>query len=210
MAATIQIDLGRPEPPRLRIDPTLLVLLVVIGGCWATFFAYGQYLARETQTRRHQVAEVDHQISDLERSLPVLEERRNKIRQLREQIQLIQSLVQDPVRYANLLQEISGLLPPNLWLGSLTIEPQARTLKLAGTVAELPGRLPFASLAQLLMNLDESPYFLDGSLASVKETSPQPGGIRAFSFQLTAHYDPEAAARVPPAGSRSEEGENRP
>ncbi len=195
---TIKVDLLPTERKGFGIDPMMIVLLIVIIGASVCFMFYSQKLQGDIDDINTQIADVEKQIKQYEAQLPVLQERRARIRKLEEQIRMIQSLVHDPLRYANLLQECAVLLPPNVWLGSLAIEPGKQSVALNGTAAEVEGRLPLATVAQLMKNLNESRYFRDASLTSTAETQLE--GVRGFTFTLTVRYDPEAAATLPPTG----------
>lgn len=197
---TIKVDLLPTERKGFGIDPMMIVLLLVIIGVSVCFAFYSQKLDGDIEDLKGQIAEVEKEIKQIEASLPVLEERRARIRKLKEQIEMIKSLVHDPLRYANLLQEVAVLLPPNVWLTSLSIEPGSQSLQLNGTAAEVAGRLPLATVAQLMRNLNDSRYFKDASLSSTSETSVDPGDLRGFTFQLQVRYDPQAAATLAPTG----------
>ena len=94
--------------------------------------------------------------------------------------------------------DVPVLLPPNVWLENLSIEPGNQSVTFNGTAAEVEGRLPLATVAQLMKNLNESRYFRDASLSSTSEKMTD--DVRGFSFALTVRYDPEAAATLPPTG----------
>merc|ERR1712146_478498 len=92
----------------------------------------------EREARIEQIKE----IKQIETKLPRVEEMKNRIVSLKREIKMIKSLVHDPLRYANLLQEVAILLPENLFLDSLAIDPRARQVKISGSAAEVAGRLP--------------------------------------------------------------------
>ena len=195
---TIKVDLLPTERKGFGIDPMMIVLLIVIIGATVCMMSYSQKLQGDIDKKNQEIAEVEKQIKQYEAQLPVLQERRARIRKLEEQIRMIQSLVHDPLRYANLLQEVAVLLPPNVWLENLSIEPGNQSVTFNGTAAEVEGRLPLATVAQLMKNLNESRYFRDASLSSTSEKMTD--DVRGFSFALTVRYDPEAAATLPPTG----------
>lgn len=195
---TIKVDLLPTEKKGFRIDPMVIILLLLIIAANVGFAFYGQQLTAKIETKQTEVKKVQDEKKQIEASLPVIEERRARIRKLQEQIEVIKSLVHDPVRYANLLQEVAYVLPPNVWLSNLSIEPGSNSVQMAGNAAEVQGRLPLATVAQLMKNLNESKYFSDASLASTNEANAE--GHSGFSFQLTVHYDPQAAAQLPPTG----------
>jgi len=195
---TIKVDLLPTEKKGFRIDPMVIILLLLIIAANVGFAFYGQQLTTKIEEKQAEVKRVQDEKKQIEASLPVIEERRARIHKLQEQIDVIKSLVHDPVRYANLLQEVAYVLPPNVYLSSLSIEPGSSSVSMSGSAAEVQGRLPLATVAQLMKNLNESKYFSDATLASTAQGSTDGGP--GFTFQLTVHYDPQAAAQLPPTG----------
>lgn len=200
---TIKVDLLPTERKGFGIDPMMILLLIVIIGFSVLFMFYSQKLDGQISDIKAEIESVDKQIKQYEAQLPVLQERRARISKLREQIEMIKSLVHDPLRYANLLQEVAVLLPPNVWLDTLSIEPGSQSVKMAGTAAEVAGRLPLATVAQLMKNLNESRYFRDASLSSTSEKGVEGTELTGFSFQMQVRYDPKAAAELAPTGLSS-------
>ena len=191
---TIKIDLLESEKRRRhwRLDPMAIILLAVVLACNAAFAFYGQQLVASVEDRQAEVRQVQQDKKGLEASLPVIDERRARIARLDDQIRVIRGLVDDPVRYANLLTELAERLPSNVWLSSLSIDPGSSSVQLAGTAAQETGRLPLATVARLIQNLNDSRCFSDAALASTAQSGP------GFSFAITVHYDPQAAVEVMP------------
>ncbi len=197
---TIKVDLLPTEKTGFRPDPMIFVWLIVIVGVVVGCMFWSRKLEGDINKTKQQIAQKNKEIQDIEGNLPVLEQSRARIKKLKEQIEVIKSLVYDPLRYANLLQEISVLLPPNVWLNTLSIDPTKQVVSFTGAAAEVPGRLPLETIADLIKNINGSRYFRDASLASTQETRVDPGNLRGFSFSIEAHYDPKAAATLPPTG----------
>jgi len=190
---TIKVNLLDSERRhRWRLDPLILVLFALVLVTNVAFAFYGQRLEGAVGDRQNEVRQVQDEKRKVEASLPVIEERRARVAKLETQIKTIRDLVHDPIRYANLLGELAERLPLNVWLSSLTIEPGSNTVQLAGTAAEVPGHLPLATVARLITSLNDSPCFSDAALSSTS------AGGEGFSFQLTVHYDPQAAVELKP------------
>lgn len=197
---TIKVDLLPTEKKGFGIDPMVIVMLICIIVATIGFMFYSQKLDGQIADLKVEIETVEKEIKTLEAQLPVLQERRARINKLREQIEMIKSLVNDPLRYANLLQEIAVLLPPNVWLDTLSIDPGKQSVSISGVAAEVAGRLPLATVAQLMKNLNESNYFNEASLASTSETTITDTEATGFSFQLSVGYNAKAAAEQPPTG----------
>lgn len=190
---TIKVDLLPTEKKRFGLDPLVIVLFLFVVLATVAMFMWSKKLENEISLKRNAIAEVEKQIKDLEAQLPVLEERQNRIRKLKEQIQIIKTLVYDPVRYANLLTQITLALPDNVYLESLTIDPSKTQVSMNGKAAEVGGTLPLATISQLMKNLNDTEYFRGASLGSAtreKATNEVP----AFTFTIDVSYDPQAAA----------------
>ena len=197
---TIKVDLLPTEKKGFGIDPMVIVMLICIIVATIGFMFYSQKLDGQIANLKTEIETVDKEIKTLEAQLPVLQERRARIAKLREQIEMIKSLVNDPLRYANLLQEVAVLLPPNVWLENLSIDPGKQSVQFDGTAAEVAGRLPLATVAQLMKNLNESRYFNESQLKSTQEVAIKETDARGFTFALTVGYDAKAAAELPPTG----------
>ncbi len=197
---TIKVDLLPTEKKSFSIDPALIIMLVLIV---ATIFGcvwYGGVLDRQIQAKNTEIEQINAEIKQIETQLPLIEETKTRIANIKREIQMIKSLVYDPLRYANLLQEVAILLPENVWIDKLDIDPRANRVSFSGVAAEVDNRLPLATVAQLMRNFNESAYFRSSSLASTSETNVEPNDTRAFTFSLEVTYDPEKAANEPPTG----------
>ncbi len=197
---TIKVDLLPTEKKSFAIDPALIfmVLLIIASafGCvYVTNWYDGQIEAKEQE-----IEAVNQKIKEVEAQLPRIEETKNRIAGIKREIKMIRSLVYDPLRYANLLQEVAILLPDNVWIDKLDIDPRTNKVSFSGVAAEYDNRLPLATIAQLMRNFNDSAYFRTSTLASTTETKVEPDDTRAFTFSLDVTYDPEKAANEPPTG----------
>jgi Tfp pilus assembly protein PilN len=197
---TIKVDLLPTEKKSFGIDPAMIVMFLLIIGAAALMLLYSQRLNTAIEGEEAQIEQINQEIKQIETKLPRVEEMKNRIQSLKREIKMIKSLVHDPLRYANLLQEVAILLPENVFLDSLSIDPRARQVNISGSAAEVAGRLPLATIAQLMRNFNDSAYFRSSTLSATSETTIPPGETRAFSFTLNISYDEEKAATEPPTG----------
>jgi len=189
---TIKVDLLTTERRGFGFDPIIGFLIVVIAICTMFFWLYGTTLNNSMEKKKALIAEKETKISEMENKLPVIEDLKKGNLQLESQINTVKSLVYDPIRYANLLQEVSAVLPPNVWISNLNIEPGTSMISFSGTAMDIPGARPLFSIATLMRNIQNSRYFVGPSLSSANQTSMQ--GRVAYSFQIDINYSPEAAA----------------
>lgn len=197
---TIKVDLLPTEKKQFGIDPAMIVMFMLIIGAAVAMLLYSNSLTSKIDAQKQEIEEINQQIKQIETQLPLIEETKNRIASLKREIKMIKSLVHDPLRYANLLQEVAILLPENVWLRDLSINPNANTVSFSGEAAELLGqRKPLATIADLMRNFNDSEYFTNSTLSSTAETAGE-GEPSVFSFSLTINYDPEKAATQPPTG----------
>jgi Tfp pilus assembly protein PilN len=197
---TIKVDLLPTEKKSFGIDPAMIVMFLLIIGAAAGMLLYSQSLKSKIEAEEARIEEINQEIKQIETKLPRVEEMKNRIVSLKREIKMIKSLVHDPLRYANLLQEVAILLPENVFLSSLSIDPRSRQVKISGSAAEVAGRLPLATIAQLMRNFNDSAYFRSSTLSGATEGSIPPNDTRAFTFNLDINYDEEKAATEPPTG----------
>lgn len=197
---TIKVDLLPTEKKSFGIDPAMIVMFLLIIGAAAAMLLYSQSLNTKIEAENARIEQINQEIKQIETKLPRVEEMKNRIVSLKREIKMIKSLVHDPLRYANLLQEVAILLPENVFLDSLSIDPRARQVKMSGSAAEVAGRLPLATVAQLMRNFNDSAYFRSSTLSSTTEATIEPDDTRAFTFSLNINYDEEKAATEPPTG----------
>jgi len=191
---TIKVDLLPTERKRFTFDPMMGFLLVIIILCTVGFVLYGSKLQNDIEAEKKVVADIEEQIKQIEQNLPVIEDLKAQIAKLEDEIKVIESLVYDPVRYGNLLTEVGRVLPTNVWLSTLAIEPGTQSITMNGTAAQMEGKQPLATIASLMQGIDESPYFTDASLSSTSQTMIAPSNLLGFTFQIETHYNPDVAA----------------
>jgi Tfp pilus assembly protein PilN len=112
----------------------------------------------------------------------------SQISVIKTKIDRLRELRYDPLRYSLLLVKLADDIPKNVWINNLSIEPSSSQITLAGSSLDESGRPPLASIADLIMNLqnDTQNYFsnvqLQGTSASGKN-----GNI--WTFNLRANYN---------------------
>jgi hypothetical protein len=187
---TIKVDLNLEEKRRNWLDPLGIILLMLVASSALAFYAYGQTLEGQIQRLDQQRAAVDLKIKEGESIQKAIAQERQSLAELDQQLQLVRSLRLDPLKFANLMCEISRLLPPTLAINDLQIDPGPNSLSFHGVV---DGPLPLASLATAMDQLNRSAYFDAANLQTATRD-----GNNSFSFGMTVHFDPVAAAELRP------------
>lgn len=192
---TIKVDLLPTKEKKFGIDPVMIFLVLVIIICTFGFFVFGKSLENSIAAEEKAVAALEATIAELKLKLPNIDKMKAENGKLKQQIDTVQGLKNDPVRYANLLWEIGDVLPGNCWVNSITIDPATKAVVLSGTSAQVGNLRPLESIAALMKNLMNSRYYVDATLSSTSQTSVS--GMNSYSFQIETHYDDAAALKSP-------------
>ena len=199
---TIKVDLLPTERKRFGFDPVLGFLLVIVLVFTAGFWFYGNSLNNTIETKKAAVLDKENKIKEMESKIPIIEDLKKKNAELEQQIKAVKELVYDPIRYANLLQEVANVMPRNIWISNLNIEPSSTTVSFNATAIGMGNNRPLESIAQLMKNIQGSKILNTPTLSSASQTGEK-GSAISYGFQIEAKYDPEAAAGL----NASKEGE---
>jgi Tfp pilus assembly protein PilN len=194
----IKVDLLPTERKRFGFDPVIAILIVLIALAVVVFYYFGVKLEKDIADKRAQITKVDQDIVSLQSQLPIIEKLKKENQELENQINTVKSLRYDPIRYSNLLDEVSSLLPNNMWLSSLSIEPGQSKVSMSGTAAAMPGIKPLESISGFMKSVQRSKYFKDASLSSTSKGTVTINGVTytSYSFGIDMTYDPKAAEQV--------------
>lgn len=192
---TIKVDLLPTEKKRFGIDPVWIFLVLVIILFTVGFFVYGKSLEGQISTAEQKVHEEEAKINELRGKLPGIAKMKADNEKLASQINTIKGLKNDPVRYANLLWEIADILPSNVWISNINIEPSQQSVTMSGQAIDFGGARPLESIAQTMRAFQNSRYFKDATLSSTAQTSYK--SYHGYSFQLETHYDQDSALKSP-------------
>jgi len=194
----IKVDLLPTERKKFGFDPVIAILIVLIALAVVVFYYFGVKLEKDIADKRAHITRVDQDIVSLQSQLPIIEKLKKENHELENQINTVKSLRYDPIRYSNLLDEISSLLPNNMWLSSLSIEPGQSKVMMSGTAAAMPGIKPLESISGFMKSVQRSKYFKDASLSSTNKGSVTVKGVTytSYSFGIDMTYDPKAAEKT--------------
>jgi len=206
----IKVDLLPTERKKFGFDPVIAILIVLIALAVVVFYYFGVKLEKDIADKRAQITKVEQDISSLQQQLPIIEKLKKENQDLETQITTVKSLRFDPIRYSNLLDEISYLLPKNMWVSSISIEPGQQKVQMSGTAASMPGIKPLESISGFMKQVQKSRYFKDASLSSTSRGSVT---IRnqvytSYSFGIDMSYDAKAAEQSNPGAEKGPGGFN--
>ena len=190
---TIKVNLLPTERKKIAFDPLVGFLVVIWILCAVGFALYGAKIQSDIEKKEEEIAKTESEIKQIEQNLPVIDDLKSQIAKLEDEIKMVESLVYDPVRYGNLLGEVSRVLPSNIYLTSMTVEPSTTSVMIAGTAKNTSSAAPLASIAGLMSRMSDSKIFQDASLASTSQTGNEVDGF-GFNFSLEVKYNPDEAA----------------
>jgi type IV pilus assembly protein PilN len=190
---TIKVDLLDRPGRRIGFDPIIFFLVLVVIVFVIGFYVFGNTLEKKITEKKKEIAEIDEKIRDLEEKIPKIKELEEINRDLEAQINTIKQLVYDPIRYANLLDELALIIPTNMFVQNISIEPDKQTMTFSGLAVEMGSNKPLESISKFMTNIQKSKYFKDTNLSSTNRTKYN--SYDAFSFNIETHYDPDAASR---------------
>ena len=207
----IKVDLLPTERKKFGFDIVIAIVVLVIAVAGIGFFMFGENLRRVELTKWTETVNKNNDtIESLKREIPAIEELRKKNQELRAQINTVKTLRYDPLRYSNLLDEISALLPNNMWVSSIGIDPTKNLVQLTGVAVEQPGVRPLESISGFMksLNIDRS-SFISATIASTTRGTQSVGKstYTSYSWSIDAVYDPAkaegnaSAAEAAPSGS---------
>jgi len=196
---TIKVDLLPTERKKFGFDVVWAFLFLLVALCIVAFYFFGVDLENKIKKYDELIGVQEKQIQEIKSQLPQIQDLKAKNQELERQIEMVKMLRYDPIRYGNLLDEISLLIPESMWINSLNIEPGTQSVTMSGTAAQLPGTYPLTTIANFMKELQKSRYFRDASLSNTSRTEVTAGEgknlvkYNAYTFQIETHYDPKAA-----------------
>ncbi len=190
---TIKVDLLDKPGRRMGFDFVMLFLALIVMLAIVGFVIYGQTLDKKIAQIKKDIAVVDEEIRKQEDRIPKIKETEEINKDLKKQIQSIKEAVYDPIRYANLLDELALIMPKNIFIRNLSIDPTRRQITFNGLSVEVGGAQPLDSISKFMTNLQKSRYFKTATLSNTSRTKY--AERTAYGFQIRAEYDPEAAVK---------------
>ncbi len=201
---SLKVDLRSKEERRgLSIDYGWIFVIIAIIVAFVAFYLYGLQLENTRAQKEAELKNWQDKVAGFSGIQEKLQSLKTDIGSIQAKINDLHALRYDPFKYSILLVRLSQALPSNIWLGNLSVEPTHITF--SGTSMDQPGHPPLASIAQLIMNLqnDKDHYFsniiLQGTNGSEKG--------KEWTFNLETDYNisltGQAAASPIPSASKA-------
>jgi len=217
----IKVDLLPTERKKFGFDIVLAIIIILIAIAAVGFWSYGEQLQRNLADKESTLTSKNAEVEKEKADLPQIDEMKKRNENIRAQIRTVSTLRNDPVRYSNLLDEISRLLPYNMWVSKIDIDPVKQVVQLAGLAVEQPGVRPLESISGFMKSLSQgnSECFLSSTISSTTRGTTTVGKstYTSYGWTIEAAYDPvkaEGRHNLPPekednSGSQSSTDKGR-
>ncbi len=193
----IKVDLLPTERKKYGFDIVIAIIVMLIAASVVVYWYIGEHFKQEVSKKSASLAAIEDEIKKEKAGLPEIEQLKKKNRELEQQIKTVKTLRYDPVRYSNLLDEISYLLPNNMWVNNVTIDPTKNTMTLTGVAVEQPGVRPLESISGFMKSVTstKSQYFKTASISSTTRGTTTVGKspYTSYGWTIEMTYDPNAA-----------------
>ena len=191
----IKVDLLTTERKKFGFDIVIALMILLIAGSAVGCVWWGQQLEEKANKKQEEVKALQAQLKTAEDGLGNIAGLRKKVSDLKANINTVKTLKLDPVRYSNLLDELSSLLPNNMWVSSISVDTQRHTLTMSGLAAEQPGVRPVESISGFMKSVAKSKYFKNATISSTTRGSitVAKNNYTSYSFNIELEYDPDKA-----------------
>ena len=191
----MKLDLLPTERKKFGFDIVIALMFVLIAISGIGFYLYGNKLKEDAEAKKLEVAGIQKKIEDEKKDLGDIDSLRAKLKDLQANIDTVKTLKLDPVRYSNLLDELSSLLPNNMWVSNIAIDTQKNTLTLTGVAAEQPGVRPVESISGFMKSVSRSKYFKRSVISSTTRGTVDVGDNKytSYSWNIELEYDKDKA-----------------
>ena len=124
----IKVDLLPTERKKFGFDIVIALMILLIAASAVGCVWWGNKLEEKASNKQKEVQTLQAQLKEAEAGLGNITGLRKKVSDLKANINTVKTLKLDPVRYSNLLDELSSLLPNNMWVSSISVDTQRHTL----------------------------------------------------------------------------------
>lgn len=192
------VDLIPQERRKLTFDPMIIFLIIIILLSAGAFWIYGKTYDNKIAARNDQIKNIKTQVQEIQEKIPDVDKIKKDIVDLKTQIAMIETLTKDPLKYSILLTKLKEVMPSNVWVKNLSIEPGSSMVTMSGEVLASPAVPPLLTLGYFIKTLQDSPFFGSVNLRQTSQAATE--GRTTYSFQLESQFNPQKAAEVAKGG----------
>lgn len=184
---TVKVDLLPSERKRPKLIDGLTIflvfLLIAVGG---GLFYYKLQLDNQIAEKKAKIEDLQKEIEQLAPLKLKIDQYKQLTQSIKQQVELLKSLRDDPKNYSTLLGEVTTIIPKNVWIESLDLQPGGKTMKCA-CKAVAGNKDGLAIVALFMRNIIDSPTF-DNPVVSGITRHEDRAGFVVYSFSMTANF----------------------
>jgi len=179
-----------PKKPKITLPPIAITdvigaLLIIIALLWI-FFSCSITRTRITTTK-FRIERTKIELAKLEEAVKRVEYLKKRKSELQALIGEIENLKPLTVREVIVLDELTKILPPYIWINKLNHNSEAKTISFEGTTFSA------LSLADFITNIKKSEIFSDVTFKSFTKKTEEK--IEVIVFQLEIKVNPDAISK---------------
>lgn len=194
----IKVDLLPTERTKFGFDAVIAIVILLIVLTVVGCVVYSNNLTAKIAATQSQLAQIQSKIDEANKVVDDVNKYTSENDRLRKQIKMVETLKYDPVRYSNLLDSLTVLLPNNMWITSVSIEPNKRVMVISGVAVEQPGVRPLESISGFMKSVNKFKYFTGATISKTTRGTTTVGKVAYTSYGWTIDmgYDPDAAENM--------------
>lgn len=192
-------ELRRKEKRKVVVfEATKTLLILIIAGEIIAFISLYTFFNMQVNAKKKKLNEINAEIARLEIEVKEVESKEEEARELEKRIQVIDQLMFSRLSWARRLNEISNLVPDNIWLTSLSLSQSTvsspgggasvtkNVLVLRGKALALPGERAVNLIGVFMNNLKFNPSFFENfsDIEFIGTTSEKSGEKEVVGFEL--------------------------
>ena len=196
----IKVDLLPTERKKFGFDIVIALMVLLVVGAFAGCYWYKTKLEDDKRNREaaYEAYAKTYNEEEANKISGKIDELNKKINEMKTMKEKVANLSTQPLTYSNLLDELSSLLPNNMWVSNITIDDQNHTLTLSGVAAEQPGIRPVESISGFMKSVSKSKYFTNAVISSTQRGKTGVGGneYTSYSWNIELQYNPNKANKA--------------
>ncbi len=162
-----------------------LVFLIIFACACLLLAVFGTYGMRVLKYRglNAEIKDIDKKLEPLQETIAKVEKIENEKKKLKTKVGVIKTLMKESLLYPHLMQDISAVIPWNVWMTSLHTNMKGETLKLKMKLFATNN----GGVARFTARLEDSEKFDNVEMGGVL-TSTMGEGVEVRTFDIDCDY----------------------
>lgn len=188
------VDLLPSEKKKVTLDPIIFLMIILIICSVGVFWIFGKQYEKKINDYKTKVTEVEVQIKEIESKIPEVDTIKKDIERLKSQRIAIEEKSNDPKMHRNILKKIAEIIPVNLYLTRLDVDPSSNKISLNAVSVATVLDPPLNSIAYFVKNIQATDMFQNVSLGAASQIKTTEG--ISYNFNLDFNFIREKAAGI--------------